>query len=201
MRIIILLLASLLFAPSLWAEDRFVPDEKIPSDLKPLITPGSKLLAYESADLNRDGLKDYVFILEKQKTAENPDEIEVGQRPLKIALRLRDGSLREVKVNERMVFCSTCGGVYGDPFNGLEAKDGSFSVSHYGGSGWRWGNTFQFNYSRIDQTWQLVMVEEFSFHGADPNTMKKKRYRPPKDYGKIDIADFDPENFKAVSKK
>jgi hypothetical protein len=31
--------------------------------------------------------------------------------------------------------------------------------------------------------------------------MKTRVYAPPRDYGKIDIADFDPENYKRPSKR
>ncbi|WP_193763588.1 hypothetical protein [Methylomonas methanica] len=99
------------------------------------------------------------------------------------------------------MFCSTCGGVFGDPFAELSATTKSFSVSHYGGSNWRWTNRFQFNYSRRDNTWQLVRVEQSSFHTSDPETAKTTTYTPPTDFGKIDIADFDPENFQGFGQK
>ncbi|AEG01498.1 hypothetical protein [Methylomonas methanica] len=173
----------------------------VPTELQHFVEANTSLLAYAGADLNGDGLSDYVFILERQKTNDADPEIETGQRPLKIALRQADNSLKIVKTNDKIVFCSTCGGVFGDPFAELSATTKSFSVSHYGGSNWRWTNRFQFNYSRRDNTWQLVRVEESSFHTSDPETAKTTTYTPPKDFGKIDIADFDPENLRGEGRK
>ena len=49
---------------------------------------------------------------------------------------------------------------------------------------------------RLDQTWQLVRAEERSYHTSDPEKMKTRVLTPPKDYGKVDIADFDQEHYK-----
>ncbi len=84
----------------------------------------------------------------------------------------------------------------GDPFQGIEAGPKTFTVSHYGGSAWRWSIAYKFNYSRKDNTWQLVKVEEGRYHTSDPDAGKSKTYTPPKSFGKIDIADFDPDNWK-----
>ena len=84
----------------------------------------------------------------------------------------------------------------GDPFVGIEASAGTFTVMHYGGSSWRWSSNVRFNYSRKDKAWQLVRVETSSFHTADPDKEKVEVATPPKDFGKIDFADFDPEDWK-----
>lgn len=179
----------------------YIEGKDIPADLRPLILPKTKLLAFVAADLNGDDRLDYVFILEKQKSHPDDEPLTDGQRPLHIAIRQADGKLKVVKTNDKMVFCSTCGGVFGDPFADLKAGKKTFTVSHYGGSGWRWSNDFQFNYSRKDDTWQLVKVSESSFHAAEPKKVKEKNYTPPRHFGKIDIADFDPEDFKGVGAK
>ncbi|MCQ8105368.1 hypothetical protein NP590_14730 [Methylomonas sp. SURF-2] len=192
-------LLPILLLPALCLANDESPD--VPAELREFVDANSSLLAHAGADLNGDGLSDYVFILERQRTNDTDPAIESGQRPLKIALRQADNSLKIVKTNDRIVFCSTCGGVFGDPFAELSATSKSFSVSHYGGSNWRWTNNFQFNYSRRDNTWQLVRVEESSFHTSDPETVKTVSHKPPKDFGKIDIADFDPENYQGSGEK
>ena len=179
----------------------YIEGKDIPADLRPLIMPGTKLLAFVAADLNGDDKSDYVYILEKQPSHAGDAPVDTSQRPLHIAIRQADGKLKLVKSNEKIVFCSTCGGVFGDPFADLTAGKKSFAVSHYGGSAWRWANTYQFNYSKKDDTWQLVMVSESSFHATQPDKGKEKTYKPPKHFGKIDIADFDPEKFKGVGAK
>lgn len=174
----------------------------LPPELKRLVAKGESVLAYESADLNGDGLGDIVFIVEPLKPARaNQEEEEGAARTLKIAVRSSSGSLKVVKENSMVVLCEGCGGVFGDPFAGLSAAPKTFSVHHFGGSGWRWSTVATFKYSTRDDTWQLVEVDESSFHASEPDKQKNKTYRPPRSFGKIDIADFDPENFQGVGAK
>lgn len=162
--------------------------EDTPAELVPFVEKGTKLLDFASADLNGDNLPDYVFILEKQNVPSD-----VGQRPLKIAVRDAAGKLNIVKANDKMVLCSECGGMMGDPFEGIEAKRNTFSVSFYGGGGERWSLIYEFKYSKRDKTWQLTLVDTSSFPFDNQDATKTKQFRPPKDYGKIDISEFDPE--------
>lgn len=185
---LVILLLCLFMNSEANAESDYVDDTKIPEEIRSFILPDTRLLAIETADLNRDGLNDYLLVLEK------PD-VEEEQRPLLILLRLADGSLKLVKQNNRAVYCSSCGGMMGDPFQGVKAGKGTFTISHYGGSAWRWSVETTFNYSKKDKTWQLVLVQNDSFHAGDPEDVTSKSYRPPKDYGKIDLADFDPDNY------
>jgi hypothetical protein len=159
----------------------------------------TKAIAVEAADLNGDGRGDYVLVLERENPATDENDFPVNQRPLLLLARGADGRLSVAKRNERLVMCSRCGGVFGDPFEGVTAGRNTFTVDHYGGSNWRWKYSYKFNYSRVDKTWQLVRTEELSYHTSDPDKMKTRVFTPPRDYGKIDIADFDPENYKKSS--
>src|SRR6185436_8160023 len=170
-------------------------DLKIPAEVVPFVESGTKAIALEKADLNGDGAEDFVLVLEKEKPAKDADDFPVGQRPLLILLRGADGKLTAAKRNDRIVMCSSCGGVFGEPFEGVIAKRNSFSVEHYGGSAERWKFSYKFNYSRIDKTWQLVRVDEIHYHTSNPNKMNAKIYTPPKHFGKIDVADFDPDDY------
>ncbi|HWS90532.1 MAG TPA: hypothetical protein VN282_26425 [Pyrinomonadaceae bacterium] len=199
MRKILLTLALLCAAPPLTrAQDE---ELKVPAEVRPFVEAGAKAIAVEAADLNGDGRGDFVLVLERANPAKDADDFPVNERPLLILLRGADGKLSEAKRNERVVMCSKCGGVWGDPFEGVEAGRNTFTVSHYGGSNWRWKNSYKFNYSRIDRTWQLVRTEELSYHTSDPDKMERHVHTPPRDFGKIDLADFDPENYKRPSKR
>jgi hypothetical protein len=189
----LLLAALLLAAPCTGSTDDEVP---VPAGVKAFVTAGTTALACEVADLNRDGLDDVVLVLERQKAKPDDPDIETGQRPLLVLVRQPDGTYREVKRNDHVVYCKTCGGIMGDPFQGVDAGPGAITVLNAGGSSWRWAVEYRFAYSRRDATWQLVRVEETSLHAGDPTTEKVSVYTPPKHYGKIDIADFDPENWK-----
>jgi hypothetical protein len=175
--------------------DEVSSPEALPQELRPFVEPGTKAIWLAKADLDRDGREDAILVLERlARTSE--DGLEERQRPLLIVLRQADGSLRVAKRNDRVVMCSDCGGVMGDPFQGVEAGPGTFTVSHYGGSAWRWTEDYRFNWSRKDRTWQLVRVEETSFHTMEPDKVERHVATPPKDFGKIDFADFDPSDWK-----
>jgi hypothetical protein len=58
----------------------------------------------------------------------------------------------------------------------------------------RWSSHWIFNYSKADKTWRLVRSEVETFSSGDPEKVDKKVKRP-EDFGKIDIADFDPKMF------
>jgi hypothetical protein len=198
---IALLLFIFLELPALADEDRYIPMHKLPNEVRRFVDKGMKPLSLVSADLNGDGLKDFILVLERQKSKQSDPDIEDRQRPLLILIRQLDGTLKENKRNDKIVFCSTCGGMVGDPFLEVRAAKKTFTVSHYGGSAWRWSVEYTFKYSRIDNTWQLVNVKEGSFHASEAGSSKTLDFTPSKDYGKIDIADFDPEKWKGQGMK
>jgi hypothetical protein len=168
---------------------------KIPSEVAPFIEGGTKVIAVERGDLNGDSREDFILALEKENPAKDEHGYPVYQRPLLILLRGADGKLTLANRNERIIMCSQCGGIFGDPFEGVIAGRNTFTVEHYGGSAWRWRYSYKFNYSRIDRTWHLVRVEEDSYHTSEPNKGNLKIYTPPKHFGKIDIANFDPQKY------
>lgn len=175
---------------------------QLPAELKAFIAPQTKAIYFALADLDGDQRSDALLVLEPE--LEKPKDEAYVEAPARTLLLLRrgsDGQLREAKRNDKLVYCATCGGVMGDPFQGIEVGPKTFSVSHYGGSSWRWTAEYQFNYSRKDDTWQLVRVEESQFHASEPDKLKQQRYKPPKDFGKIDLADFDPEHWKGQGPK
>lgn len=198
MRTFLMLLLLLCAAPLVAAAQ--VEELQVPAEVRPFVEAGTKAIAVEAADLNGDGRGDFVLVLERENPALDKDDFPVNQRPLLILLRGVEGRLSAAKRNERLVMCSKCGGVFGDPFEGVEVGRNTFTVNFYGGSNWRWKYSYRFNYSRVDKTWQLVRAEEISYHTSDPDKMKTRVFTPPRDYGKIDLSDFDPENYKRPSK-
>ncbi len=170
---------------------------EVPVEVKPFVEQRTKPIALESADLNGDGLKDYILVLERENPSlKDENDFPKNQRPLLILVRGADNKLSAAKRNELIVMCSECGGMMGDPFAGVSVAKNTFTVSHYGGSAWRWSVDYKFNYSRIDRTWQLVRIEEESFHASDPQKTRKAKIKtPPKNFGKVDIADFNPSDF------
>ena len=167
------------------------PAVKIPAEVKPFVEKGAAAIALETGDLNGDGAMDFILVTEKTKSETgDPDDAE-DERSLLILVRDRAGVLTLAKRNEKVVYCRSCGGVMGDPFAGVEVRRNGFTVHNYGGSSWRWSESYDFNYSRRDNTWQLVRATEETFNALQPKKVKTKILLP-RNFGKIDINDFDP---------
>ena len=190
-------LAAILLASSIAGAEGHLA---IPEAAKPFVEAGTRPLAFEVADLNRDGRPDAILVLEPTLKP-GDDERAERPRPLLILIGEPDGRYREAARNSKVVYCSSCGGMMGDPFNGVDVGPGTFTVTNAGGSGWRWGVSYRFNYSRRDGAWQLVRVQEDDYHASDAAKAKTVVSTPPKHFGKIDIADFDPENWKNQGKR
>ena len=179
-----------------------IPAAEVPAEVESFVEVGTLPIAIEHADLNGDGRTDFLLVLEKQKVAESDPDLEERQRPLLILVREPGGALTLRKRNDRVVYCSSCGGAMGDPFVGVKTAGTAFTVQHYGGSAWRWSAETTFRYSRRDDTWQLTRVELRSFHALDPDdSVEVEVYEPPRDFGKIDLADFDPDDWKGRGEK
>lgn len=185
-------IAAILLASSLAGAQG---DLEIPDAARPFVAAGTQPLAFEVADLNRDGRPDAILVLEPTLKP-GDDEFAERPRPLLILIGEPAGGYREAARNLKVVYCSSCGGMMGDPFQGVTVGPGTFTVENAGGSAWRWGVAYRFDYSRRDDTWQLVRVVASNYHVSEPNGPKATVSTPPKDFGKIDIADFDPEHWK-----
>ena len=175
---------------------------KVPAEVKPFVEKGMIPIALETADLNADGRKDFILVLSKPTPADGSyDEAGDAERPVLILVRDLAGTLSLAASNDSVALCKNCGGVLGDPFQGIQIRGTRFTVMNYGGSSDRWEYSYTFDYSRRDRTWQLVRVEDSSFNAFTPNRVRRSVYTPPKDFGLINFADFDPDNFKRKGKK
>jgi hypothetical protein len=196
-----LFLAALVLGPATALAAETIENDALPADVRPFVVAGTRAIFLADADLNGDGTKDAILVIEKQKAKPTDEDIEDRQRPLLILIRDAAGKLTEAARNEKVVYCATCGGMMGDPFQEVEVGKKTFTVLHYGGSAWRWSVSYKFNYSRRDNTWQLVSVEQSNFHAMEPDKEETTVSVPPKDYGKIGIAEFDPDNWKGKGSK
>lgn len=174
---------------------------KVPAELKDFVLHNTKPIEMKSADLNGDGKKDYILVLTSTAVEAGQEQNDDSQRITLIIVRNAEGELSIAARNHLVAYCAACGGTMGDPFEGVTARKGSFTVTNSGGSRDRWSFDYTFNYSRRDNTWQLVKVVEITRDSLKPNSGTNKVMTPPKSFGKIDFADFDPDNFKGKGKK
>lgn len=175
---------------------------RVPEEVSAFLTSRRVPIALESRDLNADGRKDFILVVSDIVHDDAPYEEGAGVRSVLILARDAGGTLKLAAQNDLVAYCRNCGGVYGDPFAGVTVRGSRFTISNYGGSNSRWSFSSTFAYSRRDRTWQLVRVEEESFHALDPqNTMRRRIYLPRKDFGLITFTDFDPDAFRGRGKK
>lgn len=176
---------------------------KVPEEVRPFVEKGMEPIALEAGDLNADGRKDFILVLSKPRDPKAEfDEAGDAERPTLILVRDNNDKLSVAARNDTVVYCRTCGGVFGDPFAGIEIRGTRFTISIYGGSNDRWAYDYTFAYSHRDNNWQLVRVEETTFQALDPNhTTRKHIYTPPKSFGLINFADFEPENYLGKGKR
>jgi hypothetical protein len=175
---------------------------KVPDEVKPFVEKGKVAIALESGDLNADGRKDLVLVTGEPIAEDAKWEEGAGERSVLILVREPGGSLKLAARNDNVVLCRNCGGVFGDPFAGVDVRGTRFTINNYGGSNDRWSYSYTFAYSPRDRTWQLVRVVDESFHALDPkNTTRRRTYTPPRSFGLINFADFDPDNYLGKGKK
>ncbi|MDF2192867.1 hypothetical protein [Paraflavitalea sp. CAU 1676] len=145
-----------------------------------------------SGDLNLDQYGDMLVVLKENDEATKAKDVEgeTIKRPMLVLLGQPDGTYNQVARNDNAVYCVSCGGVMGDPYQQLAIKQGYFSVEHYGGSAWRWTRVITFKYSPADSTWLLHKDGGESYHTSDPDKVTQK-VRTVKDFGKVPFTAFD----------
>jgi len=172
--------------------------EELPAELAPFVLPQHQALDVAVGDLNGDGRSDAVLVLKPEDEEERDGDMEL-RRPLLLLIRSADGKLEQARRNDKVVYCRSCGGMMGDPYEGIQLEEGAFTVSHYGGSAWRWGSAYTFRYDAAEQDWFLERDYGVSFHAMDPDE-KTEETLTREELGDVRLADFDPFYWEAPPK-
>jgi hypothetical protein len=117
--------------------------------------PALRVLGVAGGDVNLDGRHDAVAVVEPS----TPVSGDLGEGPARrvvILLRALDGGLMEAASNDKLVACARCGGTWGDPFAGVSAGEGSFTLATEGGSREHWSNEYVFAYDAGTRAWMLA---------------------------------------------
>ncbi|MFN7311843.1 MAG: hypothetical protein ACK5UI_00010 [Bacteroidota bacterium] len=165
----------------------------VPIELKPFIPKGYTFLYAQNGDLNLDGIADVLLVIEFNNQAVVNDsteaEMDQGTRPLLLLTRDSLNQLNLVMRNDNTVLCKECGGVWGDPFQGIAVKNGYFSVEHYGGSNWRWTSIITYKFNKQKGDWFLHKVGSESYSIFDPDKVETE-IKTVNDFGVIKLEDY-----------
>jgi hypothetical protein len=171
------------------------------ADLKTHPAEIDKMLAdnYELVDsarglLDDDIHTDLIYVLHKKTNKEGFEDED--PRPLMVFTGQADKTWKLAARADSIVMCPGCGGVFGDPYNGLSLGKQKFMVRHYAGSNWRWAYDATFAYSAVDKTWLMESVfNENSNTIGEPQDGDTMRVTA-KNFGKVKLSEAkDPANY------
>jgi hypothetical protein len=150
----------------------------LPQKIAKFIPSGYALIDTAMGDLNLDKYRDIIIVLKTvgEDTALDATEF---KRPLLLLLGHADKTFTLAARNDNVVYCYQCGGMFGDPYDGVEIKKGIFTVHHFGGSNNRWSNDIIFKYLSTDMTWYLYKIVDknwsvFHLDKVETNVQTKK---------------------------
>lgn len=127
---------------------------------------------------------------EASMAQDNPDLI----RPLTILRKTTNAGYQLIARNDSVILCMECGGVFGDPWDGIYTEESSFTVSHMGGSSSRWTRNIKFQYNIAKKAWFLAEDRGASFSTLDPeNSFEMTIYTPGDSLGLVPFEAFKTE--------
>lgn len=161
------------------------------SELEKFVSEDYKILDYEEGDLNQDGISDVLLLLKEIDEENRSDVLDYpAYRLLKLLIRQDNNRLIEVISNDKVVFCYDCGGMMGDPYQGLSIENGKFGIHHYGGSGWRWNHSINFQYDSIESDWFFLNEEILSYHASNPDSTMTEEIKTSEELIKTRFKDY-----------
>lgn len=130
---------------------------------------GMHILDSCQGDIGNDNKQDIIVVLEywKEYPASDSDEylLVKDHRVVCVFTEKESGTWDCTGMNKELVLASDAGGIFGDPYNGIEIQDGFLTVSDYGGSAWRWGDDFTFGIG-ADGCLELCKIREYECHNT-----------------------------------
>jgi hypothetical protein len=177
----IILLLTFFFCQFSFGRQQSIGDTIIlPQKISNFIPTGYALIDTAMGDLNLDKYGDMILVLKTigEDTAMDATEY---KRPLLLLLGHADKTFTLAARSDNVVYCYQCGGVFGDPYSGVEIKKGLLTVHHFGGSNDRWSNDITFKYSPTDKTWYLYKIVDkgwnvFSMDKVETRVQTKRNF-------------------------
>ncbi len=115
-------------------------------------------------------------------------------RPLTILKKETSSEFELMARNDSIILCRVCGGIFGDPWEGLETEENTFIIYHMGGSSDRWTRNIKFQYDSEKRGWYMISDRGVSFSTYDPEgTYEKSIYTEDDSLGLVPFESFKTE--------
>jgi len=162
----------------------------LPQKISKFIPTGYALIDTAMGDLNLDKYRDIILVLKTigEDTAMDATEY---KRPLLLLLGHADKTFTIAARNDNVVYCYQCGGVFGDPYSGVEIRKGFFTVHHFGGSNDRWSNDISFQYSTTGKAWYLYKIVDKGWNVFSMDKVET-RVQTRKNFGVVSFEKYNP---------
>ena len=112
-----------------------------------------------SGDLDKDGVKELAVAY---NIAEPKEDFESVPREL-IIYKQQNGQWNVWKKSTQALYGSKDGGMMGDPHGEMKIEKGVLSISHEGGSSWKWSHTDIYRY----QNYEFYLIGYTSYSGRN----------------------------------
>lgn len=168
----------------------FFSQSDVSSELSGFIPEGYSVVKYTKGNLNLDDKDDVILVLGKN----GEDSLSNSENPLKrktlILLGNDKKSYQVAAQSENAVYYYNYDLNFKEALVEIVTKDGTFTISHYGGFATRWGRTSVFKYDPKQKNWYLIKDEFSSFKADAHEDSEKETILTPKNFGKIAFVDF-----------
>ena len=116
------------------------------------------------SDFNKDGWVDLALLVALERIESSEEYWKTDcQRGVVILERTLKGYVVR-GFSAEAVLCSGCGGVFGDPYAGMEFNKDVLKIKHFGGSNWKWTQDYTFRFQ--NNGWELIGLTHDNFYGA-----------------------------------
>lgn len=136
------------------------------------VPPGWTIIYKASGDLNGDGQADIVLLVD-------PPGDDAAERLTMILEARPDGGFVLAASAPEIALCRRCGGAFGDPGMDPEIKNSVLTIGNYGGTAWKWSETFEIK--KLGAEYQLIGYESNSFHSLKECESTSLKYDPTTD--------------------
>jgi hypothetical protein len=162
-------------------------------NLQSFIPPEYKVMDSLSFDFNFDKITDKILILERIVIDEDSFWVH-GKRPFLILEGQGDSKYKLKVRNDNLILDSESGGMYGDPYQGMNIDGNTIYIFYYGGTSWRWDLTHYFTYNKEKDIWYLTKETSSSFWIWNVDSTMTEEVKNYSEDDNITIQDFNIDN-------